>query len=106
MAYLNLWVAVTFLPGAAATFFKHGPFAWNRLFDFWLPLTTFSLWIIVMGVLTAKAAAASGARRGCASCKPVLPDTKGMDEMRKDQMNLQKETPSQKIDSGFLRTCE
>jgi hypothetical protein len=54
--YLNLWAAVTFLPGGLATFFHNGPFAWNGIFDFWIPLTTFTLWIFVMAILTAKAA--------------------------------------------------
>jgi hypothetical protein len=60
VAYLNFWVAATYLPGALATFFKRGPFAWDGLFDFWIPLTTFSIWIVIMGVLTAKAAQRQG----------------------------------------------
>jgi hypothetical protein len=55
-AYLNLWAAVVFLPGALATFFKTGPFAWNGLFDFWLPLTVFCLWLPLMAVLVTQAA--------------------------------------------------
>ena len=54
--YMNLWVSVTFLPGGLATFFHSGPFAWNGIFDFWIPLTTFTLWIFVMAILTAQAA--------------------------------------------------
>lgn len=59
VAYFNFWVAATFLPGGLATFFHSGPFAWNGIFDFWIPLTTFSIWIIVMGAMTARAARTS-----------------------------------------------
>jgi hypothetical protein len=55
-AYFNFWCGIVFLPGALATFFKTGPFAWNGLFDFNLPLTVFTLWIIVMAWLVASAA--------------------------------------------------
>jgi hypothetical protein len=55
-AYFNFWAGITFLPGGVATFFKSGPFAWNGIFDFWIPLVAFSLWICVMAVLTARAA--------------------------------------------------
>jgi hypothetical protein len=55
-AYFNFWVGVTFLPGGLATFFHSGPFAWNGIFDFWIPLVAFSVWICVMAVLTARAA--------------------------------------------------
>ena len=33
-AYLNFWVGLLLLPGAAAPFFKTGPFAWSGLFVF------------------------------------------------------------------------
>lgn len=46
-AYLSLWTGVAFLPGVVAAMFKSGPFAWNGLFAFWIPIGTFSLWIFV-----------------------------------------------------------
>ncbi|MEM1231142.1 MAG: hypothetical protein AAGI15_11435 [Pseudomonadota bacterium] len=58
--YLNFWCALLFLPGALATFFKTGPFAWNGLFDFWLPVVAFVLWICVVGALTARAVGRAG----------------------------------------------
>jgi hypothetical protein len=48
VAYFNIWVAVLFIPGALITFFKTGPFAWNGILAFWLPLVVFMGWYIVM----------------------------------------------------------
>lgn len=59
--YLNYWVAVLFTPGTIAVFFKDGPFAWNGLFTWYLPLTVFAIWMITMSVLMLKAIAAQGA---------------------------------------------
>lgn len=55
VAYLNLWVAVLFLPGAVVPFFKTGPFAWNGLVSFWLVATVYFGWILVMWWATLRA---------------------------------------------------
>ena len=55
VGYFNLWLSFLLLPGALITFFKTGPFAWNGLFTFWLPLSLFGLWYVVMIVTTAGA---------------------------------------------------
>ncbi|ORV54385.1 hypothetical protein AWC05_17435 [Mycobacterium florentinum] len=52
--YLNYWVAVLFTPGTIAVFFHDGPFAWNGLFTWYLPLTVFAIWMITMSVLMLK----------------------------------------------------
>jgi hypothetical protein len=54
-AYLQIWVSVSFLPGLAAFFMKTGPFAWNGLFVWWIPFTTFTGWFAVMIYLSRKA---------------------------------------------------
>lgn len=48
LAYFNIWVAVLFIPGALITYFKTGPFAWNGILAFWLPLAVFMGWYLVM----------------------------------------------------------
>ncbi len=55
-AYLNFWVGLVAAPGALATFFKTGPFAWNGLLTFWLPLVALLIWFVAMAWLTSKAA--------------------------------------------------
>jgi len=51
VGFLNLWVAVLFIPGGFLTFFKTGPFAWNGVFVYWIPLVVFLGWYLVMFVL-------------------------------------------------------
>jgi hypothetical protein len=46
--YVTLWIALAFEVGALAFMFKSGPFAWNGLFVFWMPLTLFFVWIMVL----------------------------------------------------------
>ncbi len=48
VGYFNIWVAVLFMPGGLITFFKTGPFAWNGLLAFWIPLVSFVFWFLVM----------------------------------------------------------
>lgn len=48
VGYFNVWVAILFLPGALVTFFKSGPFAWDGLLAFWLPVVVFFGWYFVM----------------------------------------------------------
>jgi hypothetical protein len=55
VAYLNFWVAFLVLPAGLITFFKTGPFAWDGLLAFWLPLVVFSIWFNVMFVMLLKA---------------------------------------------------
>lgn len=49
--YFNIWVFLLFLPSLLTYFFKTGPFAWNGLFVWWIPLAVFGTWFIVMTVL-------------------------------------------------------
>jgi hypothetical protein len=51
VGFMNLWVAVLFIPGGFLTFFKTGPFAWNGVFVYWIPLVVFLGWYLVMVVL-------------------------------------------------------
>ncbi len=52
--YFNLWVGISGGGGGLAAFFKIGPFAWNGLFGFWLPVAMFAAWLFVMTYLLLK----------------------------------------------------
>lgn len=55
LGYFNIWVAILFIPGGLITFFKAGPFAWDGLLAFWLPLNIFLGWFVVMFLALLKA---------------------------------------------------
>jgi len=44
----ELWIALSGAGGGLAVFFKHGPFAWNGLIGFYIPIGAFTVWIAVM----------------------------------------------------------
>lgn len=46
--FLNIWIALLFMPAAIMSFFKSGPFAWNGLLSFWVPATVFGAGFYVM----------------------------------------------------------
>jgi hypothetical protein len=48
VGYLNLWIALSGGGGGIAVFFKYGPFAWNGLVGFYIPIGAFVIWIVVM----------------------------------------------------------
>tara|TARA_B110000211_G_C14092909_1_gene560334 strand:+ start:155 stop:856 length:702 start_codon:yes stop_codon:yes gene_type:complete len=48
VGFFNFWVFVLVLPGQLLFFFKTGPFAWNGLIAFWLPVFVFCAWFLVM----------------------------------------------------------
>lgn len=53
--FLSLWISVLILPGGLAVFFKTGPFAWNGLFAFWIPIAVFTVYYAALFPLTFKA---------------------------------------------------
>jgi hypothetical protein len=55
VGFFNFWCLLLFLPGQAMFFFKNGPFAWNGLLAFWLPIGVFSIWFPVMFLILKKA---------------------------------------------------
>lgn len=48
LAFFNFFIAILFFADLMITFFKAGPFAWNGAISFYMPLTVFSIWAIVM----------------------------------------------------------
>jgi hypothetical protein len=53
--YFNIWYAILGVPGCAVFLFKDGPLAWDGMFAFWIPLTVFSIWMVVTTVMLSKA---------------------------------------------------
>ena len=41
--------------GGLAVFFKDGPFAWNGIIGFYVPLTVFAIWVLVTTFVLTKA---------------------------------------------------
>lgn len=54
-AYLNLWVGFAGMGGGIAVFFKDGPFAWNGLIGFYVPIAVFAVWLAVTTTLLRRA---------------------------------------------------
>jgi hypothetical protein len=48
MGYLSLWFATLALPAIFIPFFKTGPFAWDGVLAFWVPLVAFFGWFLAM----------------------------------------------------------
>jgi hypothetical protein len=51
VGYLNFWIAASFLPDVMAFFFHSGPLSWRGVLVFWLALTTYSVFLIGMGLV-------------------------------------------------------
>lgn len=54
--YLNIWVAILFVPALFLPFFRTGPFSWQGAAVYWLAFTVFFAWIIAMVVVIRRAA--------------------------------------------------
>lgn len=52
--FYNIWVAILVIPGCIIIMFKTGPFAWDGLLAWWLPLVDFGIWFGVMTYLLVK----------------------------------------------------
>jgi hypothetical protein len=50
LGYLNIWVALSFVPALLAYFFKSGPFAWHGVFVFYFGVVFYGLWMLIMSV--------------------------------------------------------
>ena len=46
--YFNLWMGILFIPGVLVGFFFSGPFAYNGLIGFWIPVVAFVIWFFLM----------------------------------------------------------
>jgi hypothetical protein len=54
-AYLSFWTALLSVPGGLISFFKLGPFSWNGLFAYWVPLGVFFVWVVGMSTVMVRA---------------------------------------------------
>jgi hypothetical protein len=50
LGWFNVWAATMFTPGSLCVFFKHGPFAYNGLIAWYLPVCVFSIWGVLITV--------------------------------------------------------
>jgi hypothetical protein len=48
IGYVNLMTALGSMPSAFVGFFKRGPFAWDGLIGFWVPIPVFFIWLFVV----------------------------------------------------------
>lgn len=60
VGYMNFWIAASFVPDVLAFFFHSGPFSWRGIFVFWLALTTYSVFLVGMGLVLRYAALRPG----------------------------------------------
>lgn len=49
-AFLSLWTALLFVPACMIFWFKKGPFSWNGLVAFYVPVFIFFIWVVGMTV--------------------------------------------------------
>ena len=54
--YQSIMTFLLLLPDQMLFFFKTGPFAWNGILGFWIPVTVFGVWFVTMFVLMRRAA--------------------------------------------------
>lgn len=50
-----VFLTLTIMPDQALFFFHAGPFAWNGLLSFWMPVIAFGVWFIVSFIILRKA---------------------------------------------------
>ncbi len=50
LGYFTLWAALAFEVGALAFIPKEGPFSWNGLLVFWMPISVFGAWLLTISV--------------------------------------------------------
>ncbi|MFY1621479.1 hypothetical protein, partial [Micromonospora sp. WMMD736] len=53
--WASLWFCFATFPASLVAFLKDGPFAWDGVLAFWVPLSALFAWVILMTVLTLRA---------------------------------------------------
>ena len=52
--YFTVMIALTGMGGSLAAFFKTGPWAWDGILGFWVPVASYLLWLLVLFPLLLK----------------------------------------------------
>jgi hypothetical protein len=60
--YATIWIMLTMLPDQLLFFFHRGPFAWNGLFGFWIPLVVFAAFFVINTIVLRRAVLRDRAR--------------------------------------------
>jgi hypothetical protein len=76
--YFNVWAALLFAPGIACYFFDSGPFAWRGVFVWWIPLTVFGIWFVVMTTVLLKAIDTQAAAEKAPEVELLLEEPSGL----------------------------
>ncbi|BBY83398.1 hypothetical protein H7I53_25295 [Mycolicibacterium pulveris] len=63
LGYQSVMTFLLFLPDQMLFFFKTGPFAWNGVLGFWVPLTVFCTWFIAIFVVMRRSLLTATARK-------------------------------------------
>lgn len=71
IGYLNVWVAILFVPALAIPLIKTGPFAWQGALVYWLAFVVFFIWILALFWAIRKAAMDEAAEYGAAPGRPA-----------------------------------
>lgn len=61
LGFFSILTFILVLPDQLLFFFKTGPFAWNGLFSFWVPVTMFAVWFLVLFAVLRKRYLVGGA---------------------------------------------
>ncbi|MGW5514393.1 hypothetical protein [Nocardia africana] len=71
VGYANFWIALSFVPDILAYFFFSGPLAWNGVLIFWLALTTYAIFLVMMSVMTMRANRDLAAQAAVSASEPA-----------------------------------
>jgi len=55
LGWLSIWTAAVASEGFVGVMFNSGPFSWNGVFVFYLPLAVFTIWMIAMAAMMLRA---------------------------------------------------
>lgn len=73
--YFNAWVGTGFGLAAPIYFVKHGPFAWDGLIPFWIPVGIFAIWMITNTWVVRTAIINAGANGRTHTVDTIVPTT-------------------------------